>query len=84
MGEFETHPDYGRAMLNIPTMDPSLAFVDLDGHLIAQYRLPERHHQLSIRHMAIGADGAIWSVLNGRAIRWRRRRSSAARHSKRG
>ena len=41
-------------------MDPSLAFVDLDGHLIAQYRLPARYHQLSIRHMAVGADGRIW------------------------
>ena len=59
-GGIETHPDYGREMLNIPTMDPSLVFVDLDGHLLAQFRLPERHHQLSIRHMAIGADGRIW------------------------
>jgi len=59
-GGIETHPDYGREMLNIPTMDPSLAFVDLDGHLLAQYRLPKRHHQLSIRHMAVGADGKIW------------------------
>ena len=47
-------------MLNIPTMDPSLAFVDLDGHLLAQYRLPRDIHQLSIRHMAVGADGKIW------------------------
>ncbi len=59
-GGIETHPDYGREMLNIASMDPSLAFVDLDGHLIAQYRLPERYHQLSIRHMAVGADGDIW------------------------
>jgi hypothetical protein len=59
-GGIETHPDYGREMLNIPTMDPSLAFVDLDGHLLAQHRLPEHQHQLSIRHMAIGADGKIW------------------------
>lgn len=59
-GGIETHPDYGREMLNIPTMDPSLAFVDLDGHLLAQYRLPARYHQLSIRHMAVGADGKIW------------------------
>jgi hypothetical protein len=59
-GGIETHPDWGREMLNIPSMDPSLAFVDLDGHLIAQHRLPERYHQLSIRHMAVGADGAIW------------------------
>jgi hypothetical protein len=59
-GGIDTHPDYGREMLNIPTMDPSLAFVDLDGHLIAQHRLPRQYHQLSIRHMAVGADGKIW------------------------
>jgi hypothetical protein len=59
-GGIETHPDFGRAMLNIPTMAPSLAFVDLDGQLIANYRLPEHYHQLSIRHMAVAADGTIW------------------------
>jgi hypothetical protein len=60
-GGIETHPTYGREMLNIPTMDPSLAFVDAtSGHLLAQYRLPQRLHQLSIRHMAVGADGKIW------------------------
>ena len=59
-GGIETTPEYGREMLNIPTMDPSLAFVDIDGRFITQHRLPARFHQLSIRHMAIGADGAIW------------------------
>jgi uncharacterized protein len=59
-GGIATHPDYGREMLNIPTMDPSLVFVDLDGHLLAQCRLQRDIHQLSIRHMAIGSDGKIW------------------------
>jgi hypothetical protein len=59
-GGIETHPEYGREMLNLPTMDPSLAFVDFDGHLVAHHRLPADHHQLSIRHMALGADGTIW------------------------
>lgn len=59
-GGIETHPDYGRQMLNVPTMDPSLVFTDLDGRLISQHRLPPAYHQLSIRHMAVGADGAIW------------------------
>ena len=27
-GGIETHPDYGRAELNLETMDPSVAFVD--------------------------------------------------------
>lgn len=60
-GGIETHPAYGREMLNVPSMDPSLAFVDIEsGHLVAQYRLPAGYHQLSIRHMAVGADGSIW------------------------
>lgn len=59
-GGIETHPDWGREMLNLPTMDPSLSFVDLDGNLVAQHRLPKADHQLSIRHMAVGADGRIW------------------------
>jgi len=59
-GGIETTPDFGRQELNIPTMDPSLAFVDLDGGLVAQYRLPAAYHQLSIRHMAVGSDGKIW------------------------
>ena len=45
------HPDHGPlARLRRPA----------SGHLIAQHRLPPRHHQLSIRHMAVAADGAIW------------------------
>jgi uncharacterized protein len=59
-GGIETNPEWGREELNLSTMDPSLAFVDLDGHLIAQHQLPARYHQLSIRHMAVGADGKIW------------------------
>jgi hypothetical protein len=59
-GGIETHPNYGREPLNIPTMDPSLAFVDLDGHLLAQYRLPPEMHQLSIRHLVVGTDEKVW------------------------
>ena len=59
-GGIETHPDFPRQKLNLPTMDPSLAFFDLDGHLVAQHSLPHSHHQLSIRHMAVGAGGDIW------------------------
>ncbi len=59
-GGIETLPDFGRQMLNVPSMDPSLVFTDLDGNLIAQHRLPKDIHQLSIRHMAVGADGMVW------------------------
>jgi len=59
-GGIETLPDFGREMLNVPTMDPSLVFTDLDGHLVAQQRLSKDLHKLSIRHMAVGADGTVW------------------------
>ena len=60
-GGIETHPDLGRTKLNIPTMSPSLSFIDSKtGDLIAQHNLsPERRH-LSLRHIAAEPDGTIW------------------------
>ncbi len=60
-GGIETHPDFGRAKLNIATMRPSLVFLDArDGRLIEQHALPPALHQLSIRHMDLTDDGWIW------------------------
>lgn len=60
-GGIETHPDYGRADLNLETMDPSIVFIDRrDGHLVGQLRLDAGLHQLSIRHMAIDGQGRVW------------------------
>lgn len=60
-GGIETHPDFGRAKLNIATMQPSLVFIDREsGSLVESHALPPALHQLSIRHMAIGADGRVW------------------------
>lgn len=60
-GGIETHPDYGRAELNLETMDPSIAFVDRHtGGLIGQLRLASGLHRLSIRHMAFDAQGRVW------------------------
>jgi hypothetical protein len=60
-GGIETHPDYGRAELNIATMDPSLSFIDArDGSLIGQLRLAAELYQLSIRHMAFDMRGRVW------------------------
>lgn len=53
-GGIETHPDFPRANLNIASMKPNIAFVDLQtGSLIGAFELPEDQHQLSIRHMAL-------------------------------
>lgn len=58
-GGIETHPDFGRAKLNLATMQPSLVFLDrIHGTLVEKHRLAADLHQLSIRHMAI--DGAGW------------------------
>lgn len=50
-----THPDSGRAKLNLPEMSPSLAYVEAaSGRLLAEHRLPPALHRLSIRHLAVG------------------------------
>lgn len=60
-GGIETHPDYGRAELNLDTMAPSLAFIDArDGRLIGQLRLASGLNRLSIRHMAVDGRNRIW------------------------
>lgn len=60
-GGIETHPDFGRAKLNLSTMKPSLVFIDrISGDLIEDHLLPPALHQLSIRHMDIDAAGAVW------------------------
>ena len=60
-GGIETHPDFGRAKLNLPTMKPSYVLVDrMTGDLIEKHELPPELHQLSIRHMDTDETGAVW------------------------
>lgn len=55
-GGIMTHPRTFRRKLNIPTMDPSLCVIDATtGRCNEQMRLPD--HLLSIRHLAVAADG---------------------------
>lgn len=83
-GGIETHPDFGRAKLNLPTMKPSFVLVDrVSGDLIEKHELPPELHQLSIRHMDTDQNGAVWfgcqhegpaterPALVGRAVRGR-------------
>ncbi|WP_167647658.1 DUF1513 domain-containing protein [Mameliella alba] len=58
-GGIETHPDAGRTKLNIPLMEPSLAFLSLEGALLEQQRLERSLHKNSIRHLAVGPDGTV-------------------------
>ena len=57
-GGIRTHPGSPREKLNVPTMKPSLAYVDASrGTLLAQFTLDNRF--LSIRHLAVGQDDLI-------------------------
>jgi uncharacterized protein len=59
-GGIETHPDAGREKLNLDDMQASLAYVDTaDGHLRGGWRLSPEWNRLSIRHLALGQDGAV-------------------------
>lgn len=60
-GGLLTHPDYGKLALNLDSMRPSLAYVDVrDGRLRERVELDPTLHRLSIRHLAIDADGRVW------------------------
>lgn len=60
-GGIETHPDAGRAKLNLDTMAPSIVFINAaNGDLKAQHVLGQDCHQLSLRHMCCDASGSVW------------------------
>ncbi len=60
-GGILTHPDYPRQKLNLATMEPSLALIDVEtGALQAIDRLPADIHQLSIRHMVEAPGEVLW------------------------
>ncbi len=59
-GGIDTNPDSGRAPLNLDTMQPSLAYIDVrSGEIIEQTMLPPELHQLSIRHLAVAAGDVV-------------------------
>ncbi|MGO1625886.1 MAG: DUF1513 domain-containing protein [Halomonadaceae bacterium] len=58
LGGIKTHPDYGRVKLNLDDMDPALLLVNRhSGEITARHR--PSHHQLSCRHLDVGADGTV-------------------------
>ena len=53
-GGILTRPGLPRVKLNVPTMAPSLCYVDRrDGRLLGEYRLARALHRLSIRHLSV-------------------------------
>ena len=63
-GGISTRPELPRMKLNLPTMAPSLCYIDrYDGRLFHKHRLNHRLHQLSIRHLAIGKDDTVVTAM---------------------
>lgn len=58
-GGIETHPESGRAKLNIPFMRPNLAYLTQAGELLETVVPPAEWHMNSIRHLAMDADGRV-------------------------
>lgn len=59
-GGLLTHPDSGRAKPNLASMEPCLTVVDpRTGEQLRRLVLPSELHQLSIRHLAVAADGTV-------------------------
>ncbi|WP_082990199.1 DUF1513 domain-containing protein [Woeseia oceani] len=57
-GGIETHPDSQREKLNIPTMQPSLVYLDCaNGQTIERY-FPD-DHLMSLRHLAVTAEDRV-------------------------
>lgn len=55
-----THPDTGRAKLNLDEMDASLTYVEAaTGRLIEKVRLAEDHWNLGMRHLCVLPDGTV-------------------------
>jgi hypothetical protein len=61
IGGIATHPDYPREKLNLATMEPGIAYLDLaTGGIVEKRLLPRALHQLSLRHLAEDASGCLW------------------------
>lgn len=59
-GGIRTHPDNERAKLNLDSMRPSLAYIELaNGRLRDAFGLGPRLHRLGIRHLAVNRDGLV-------------------------
>lgn len=63
-GGVRTHPDSGRAKLNIPDMRPNLAYLDpASGEVLQIVEPPQALRLNSIRHLALRSDGLAAAAL---------------------
>lgn len=60
-GGIRTHPDFGRAKLNLPEMKSTIVLLDSEtGALLSTVLLPVDHQRMSLRHMVPASDGSLW------------------------
>lgn len=57
-GGILTHPNQPRKKINLATMKPNLAYIDLNSGKIINRFTPD-NHQLSIRHLAVSRQGKV-------------------------
>ncbi len=62
-GGIQTHPDFARAKLNIPTMQTNLSFVSATGTLLETQPLVGDMVKNSVRHIDVDAAGRIVAAL---------------------
>lgn len=62
-GGIQTHPDFERAKLNLPTMRPNLTYLSPEGAIIEQVEAPEDQRQNSIRHIDVDGSGRVVAAL---------------------
>lgn len=58
-GGIETHPESGRAKLNLPLMQPNLSYLSPDGAVLETVSPDPAEHLNSIRHLAVDGDGQV-------------------------
>lgn len=70
-GGIRTHPDDPRVEIDLPAMQPCLAYVDTEtGDLLERHELPGAMNMLSIRHLAVGAGDAVVFGCQWRGTPW--------------
>ena len=73
-GGIRTHPDYGRAKLNLAEMRPNFSILKIEtGVLTNQIRFKEVNRQLSIRHLDINHQNVVALAMQnegGRTRNW--------------
>ena len=70
-GGIKTHPATPRLELNLSSMQPNLAYIDIvTGDLLERHQLPESLHQLSIRHLSVGIADTVVFGCQFKGAKW--------------